>query len=121
MSDAPKQTRRGILTGLSASVATPAMASDEQPDGEGEATESEPVSALPDYSVRTEFMVLPNPVRNEFEIFFVSGPREGNGNVMVQVRLKPDQARRIATQVLAELEGWPEQVAKAQAAFGKTF
>lgn len=118
MSDATKQPRRGFIAGLTAAAATPAAGASVD---EGEAPTSEPASVLPDHRVDTSFMVLPNPVRNEFEVFFVSGPREGNGNIMVQVRLKPDQARRIATQILAEMEGWSEQVATAQAAFGKTF
>jgi hypothetical protein len=118
MSDATKHPRRAILAGLSASVATPAAAGD---GGGGDEQTSEPASVLPDHRVDTSFMVLPNPVRDEFEFFFTAGPTGGNGNVMVQVRLKPDQARRIATQILAELEGWSEQVGKAQAAFGLTF
>lgn len=118
--NAPKQTRRGILAGLSASVASPAMADDGVEFVELE-TESDAPSLLPDHRVDAAFMMLPNPVRNEFELFFVSGPREGNGNIMCQIRLKPDQARRIALQILAEMEGWKEQVDKAQAAFGKTF
>lgn len=111
--------RRSVLAALPAAAAAPAAASDGTVDA-GPAPTSEPASVLPDHRVETRFMILPNPVLNDFEIFFVSGPREGNGNIMVQVRLNPDQARRVAQQLLAELEGWPEQVAKAQAAYGTT-
>lgn len=74
MSDATRRPRRGFLAGLTASVATPAAGSDGTED-EGTTPESEPASVLPDYSVDTQSMVLPNPVRNDFELFFVSGPR----------------------------------------------
>lgn len=82
---------------------------------------AEAASVLPDGRVRTHFMVLANPVRNEFELFFLAGPSGGgDGNVMAQIRLNPDQAERVARQILADLEGWAETVAKAQAAFGVT-
>lgn len=56
-----------------------------------------------------------NPLRNDFSIIFGSGPI---CNVRAEVRLTPDQARRIADTILADLEGWAERVAKVQKAMG---
>lgn len=126
MSDTTKQTRRGILAGLAGAAVTPAAAdsaAEENPSIEGisQPEAAEPASVLPDGRARTHWMVLANPVRNEFELFFVAGPDGGHeGNVMAQIRLNPDQAERVARQILADLDGWSEQVAKAQKAFGVT-
>lgn len=78
----------------------------------------EPASVLPDTGVRTAFLVQANPYADRFELHFAAGPTGQEGNVRADIFLTADQAGRIARQILADLEGWDEQVARTQAAMG---
>lgn len=77
----------------------------------------EPTSILPNAQTPTVFLVQANPLRNDFQFIFASGP---NCNVRAEASLTPDQAERVARTILADLEGWDERVAKVRAACGVT-
>lgn len=62
------------------------------------------------------FLVQANAYRGDFSLIFASGAA---ANVRAEVILTPDQAERVARQILADLDGWAEQVAKVQAAMAR--
>ncbi|MGD9882950.1 MAG: hypothetical protein AB7F22_33720 [Reyranella sp.] len=74
-----------------------------------------PARIQPEGEQRAVFLVQANPYRGDFSIIFASGP---NCTVRAEVILTPDQAERIARTIIADLEGWDEQVAKTRAAMG---
>lgn len=75
-----------------------------------------PASILPDHGVQTRFLLLANPYAEHFELHCMAGPTGTNGNVRAEIKLTADQARRLATQILHDLDGWDEKVAKIQGA-----
>lgn len=79
---------------------------------------AQPASILPNNDVRTVFLVQANPYAERFEMHFAAGPTGQDGNVRADIFLTAEQAGRIARQILADLEGWDERVAKVQAAMG---
>jgi len=79
-----------------------------------------PAGVLPDGAVHTTFLVQANAYAERFELHFAAGPTGRHGNVFAQIFLTPDQARRIAETILADLDGFAERCDKVQNAMGGT-
>jgi hypothetical protein len=80
--------------------------------------QAEPASIIPTARPRVGWMVLPNAMLNAFEFHFAISVSGRCSNVMARVVLNPAEAERLARQILADLDGLSEQVAKMQAAVG---
>lgn len=116
MSDTTKQPRRGFLAGLSASLATPAVAGEESEHAAAEPRASEPASIIPEGPPRTRYFVEANPVLRVVTLYCSAGPRGGDGsNIMAQIAFAPDQARTIAHHILQQLEGFEAECERMEA------
>ncbi|WP_395707941.1 hypothetical protein [Reyranella sp.] len=78
---------------------------------------AEPAGTLPmPGTPRTVLMVEANAMLGEFVLYFAAGPQGKHSNIKAEVYLTPDDAERLARQILDDLADFPARIAAVSAA-----